>query len=99
MESPFEIDQAAIKAICLRYGVQKLSLFGSAIHGDFGPDSDVDLLVEFQPDQQVGYFRLTELQLALEDVIGRKVDLRTPGELSRYFREQVMQEAVIQYAA
>ncbi len=99
MELPIVINQAAIKTICTHYGVQKLSLFGSAIHGDFGPDSDVDLLVEFQPDQQVGYFRLTELQLALEDVIGRKVDLRTPGELSRYFREQVMQEAVIQYAA
>lgn len=99
MELPIEINQAALKDICTRYGVQKLSLFGSAIHDNFGPDSDVDLLVEFQPEQQVGYFRLTELQLELEDVIGRKVDLRTSGEVSRYFREQVMQEAVIQYAS
>jgi len=99
MELPIEINQATLKVICTRYGVQKLSLFGSAIHGDFGPESDVDLLVEFKPGLQVGYFQITELQLELEDVIGRKVDLRTPGELSRYFREQVMQEAVIQYAA
>ncbi len=99
MNHSIEINQAVIKAICIRYGVQKRSLFGSAIHGNFGPQSDVDLLVEFQPNEAVGYFRLAELQLELEDAIGRKVDLRTPDELSRYFRDQVMQEAVPQYAA
>lgn len=93
------IDGQAVADICKRYGVQKLSLFGSAIQGNFQPSSDVDLLVEFLPDQQVGYFKLAELGLELEAAIGRKVDLKTPGELSRYFRDQVMREAVVQYAA
>lgn len=88
-----------IQAICRRHGVRRLSLFGSAIHGDFKSTSDIDLLVEFVPGQHVGYFKLAALQLELEEAIGSKVDLRTPGELSRYFRDQVMREAVVQYAA
>lgn len=93
------IDEKALAAICKRYGVSRLLLFGSAIHGNFNATSDIDLLVEFLPGEEAGHFKLAALQLDLEEAIGRKVDLKTPAELSRYFRDQVMQEAVIQYAA
>ena len=95
----FQLDSSAIRDICIRHRVKRLSLFGSAIHGDFKPASDVDLLVEFLPDQEVGYFKLATLQVELEEAIGRKVDLKTPAELSQYFRDQVLREAVVQYAA
>ncbi|HAI13595.1 MAG TPA: nucleotidyltransferase [Phycisphaerales bacterium] len=77
--------------------VKTLSLLGSTLHGNDTPDSDVDLLVEFQQGQKVGNFRLTELQLALEDLIGRKVDLRTANDLSKYSRQQVLEEAMVIY--
>lgn len=96
---PPVIHLEAIRAICERHGVLRLLLFGSAIHGNFKATSDVDLLVEFLPNEQVGYFKLAALQLELEEAIGRKIDLKTPAELSRYFRDQVMREAVVQYAA
>jgi predicted nucleotidyltransferase len=96
---PPVIDTKAIGAICRAHGVSRLSLIGSAIHGNFSADSDVDLLVDFLPGQHIGYFKLATLQLELEAVIGCKVDLKTPFELSRYFRDQVMREAVVQYAA
>ena len=99
MELPIEIDREALEAFCRRHPIRRLSLFGSVIHGDFGPDSDVDVLVEFHADARVGYFKLVQLQMELTEIIGRPVDLRTPGELSRYFRDQVMREAVLQYAA
>jgi predicted nucleotidyltransferase len=97
MNTPVEINQAVLDDICYRYGVQKLSLFGSTLHGNATSDSDIDLLVEFQPGQEVGYFKLTVLQLALEDLIGRKVDLRTANELSKYFRQQILEEAMVIY--
>jgi hypothetical protein len=57
----------------------------------------VDVLVEFQPGRRVGYIRLAEMELALSDILGRKADLRTPAELSRYFRDEVLLEAEVQY--
>lgn len=99
MSAAIQLDYQTLKAICVRHGVQTLSLFGSAIHGTYGPDSDLDFLVQFLPGQQVGYFKLAALQLDLEQALGRRVDLKTPDELSHYFRQQVVQEAVVQYAA
>lgn len=78
---------------CQRYRVRKLSLFGSALRDDFGPQSDVDFVVEFEPGMIVGYLKLAEMEMELSSLLGRKVDLRTPGELSRYFRDEVMATA------
>ncbi|MCC6580179.1 MAG: nucleotidyltransferase family protein [Phycisphaeraceae bacterium] len=93
------IDQEAIARFCRRYPIARLSLFGSILHGDFGSDSDVDMLVEFQPDAEIGYFTLAIMEQELTAIVGRQVDLRTPAELSRYFRDQVLAEAKVQFAA
>jgi predicted nucleotidyltransferase len=82
-----------IEQFCIKYHIGRLSFFGSVLR----QDSDVDVLVEFQPGRRVGYIRLAEMELALSDILGRKADLRTPAELSRYFRDEVMVEAEVQY--
>ena len=83
---------------CRANGIRKLSIFGSALRSDFKPESDIDILVEFEPGRTPGLFRLSGMELDLTDMFGRKVDLRTPGDLSRYFRQDVLDEAVVQYA-
>ena len=88
-------DQLA--AFCRKHHIKKLSLFGSVLRDDFRPDSDVDMLVEFEPEARVGFFGLVGMELELTDLIGRKVDLRTPKELSRYFRDEVLASAEVQY--
>ncbi len=89
-----------IAEICARYGVAKLSVFGSLLHaGEFGPDSDFDFLVEFAPDVKYGLGDLVEIEMELEELLGRRVDLRTAMGLSRYFREEVAEEAEVFYAA
>lgn len=93
------IPQDRLAEICRRYGVSRLSLFGSALTNRFGPESDVDMLVEFQPDAEITYFDLVGMEMELTRLIGRKVDLRTPAELSRFFRDRVLKEAQLQYAA
>ncbi len=74
-------------------------MFGSALREDFSPDSDVDVLVEFEPNTRVGLIRLTGLEIELGEILGRKVDLNTPGFLSKYYRDEVFAEAVVQYDA
>ncbi|MBZ5625383.1 MAG: nucleotidyltransferase domain-containing protein [Acidobacteriia bacterium] len=91
------VPQAEIAEYCRRAGIHKLSLFGSVLTSRFSDASDVDFLVEFEPDQQVGYLRLTAMERELSAIFGRKVDLRTPDELSRYFRDDVMKAARVQY--
>jgi predicted nucleotidyltransferase len=83
---------------CRRNHIRRLSLFGSVLHGDDRPDSDVDLLVEFEPGHVPGLIRLAGMELELGELLGRKVDLRTPNDLSRYFRDEVLGEAEVQYA-
>jgi predicted nucleotidyltransferase len=92
------IPTGEIDSFCRRNHIKKLSLFGSVLRDDFGPASDVDVLVEFKPDQAVGFFRLAEIEMELSKLLGRKVDLRTPAELSRYFRQDVLNSAEVQYA-
>jgi predicted nucleotidyltransferase len=93
-------DRAALAALCRRRGIRRLSLFGSVLKGTARPDSDVDLLVEFEPDAVPGLLGLAAIELELSQLLGgRRVDLRTPQELSRYFREEVMRTAEVQYAA
>jgi len=86
-----------IKDFCNKHGIQKLSFFGSVLRDDFGPDSDVDILVEFVPGTRVGFIRLAGMEHELSVLIGRKVDLRTPAELSRYFRDDVLRTAKVEY--
>ncbi|MFZ1199912.1 MAG: nucleotidyltransferase family protein [Desulfobacterales bacterium] len=88
-----------IAEFCKRHRIRKLSLFGSVLRGDFGPESDVDVLVEFEPGTIMGLITLSGLELELGEIIGRKVDLNTPGFLSKYYRERIVNEAVVQYDA
>ena len=73
-------------------------MFGSALRDDFKPDSDVDMLVEFYPDHIPGLITLAGMEIELSGILGRKVDLRTAQDLSPYFRQEVVESAVIQYA-
>lgn len=89
-----------IADFCRRHRIRKLGFFGSALGDDFGPASDVDVLVEFEPGAAVGLFRLAGLEFELSGILGgRKVDLNTPNCLSPYFRDEVVAEAVVQYVA
>lgn len=91
------MDPAQIAEFSQQHGIRKLALFGSALSGHFGPASDVDLLVEFEPGVRVGFFRLAGLEQKLGKLVGRKVDLRTPQDLSRYFRRSVVDGAQVLY--
>jgi len=92
------IDRQRIAEFCQRHHVRRLALFGSVLREDFTPDSDVDVLVEFEPGHVPGLAFFT-MEVELSGIVGRKVDLNTPGFLSRYFREQVLAEAETQYVA
>jgi predicted nucleotidyltransferase len=92
------IPQDKVAAICRQYHVRKLALFGSVLRADFHLESDVDVLVEFEPDHTPGLFGMARIERELTHVIGRQVDLRTPADLSRYFRKDVLEHAEIQYA-
>ena len=93
------IQKDRIAEFCKRNHIRRLSFFGSVLRGDFGPSSDVDVLVEFEPGARVGLIRLSGLELELGHIIGRKVDLNTPGFLSKYYRDQILGEAEVQYVA
>lgn len=99
MTLPIHLDDRDIADFCRRNHIVRLALFGSVLREDFGPDSDVDMLVEFAPDAVVTLLDMARMEEELGRIIGRKVDLRTPQELSRYFRDKVLAEAVVQYAA
>ena len=99
MSPRIAIDRDRIAEFCRRHHIRKLSLFGSVLRDDFRPDSDVDVLVEFEPDHVPGLIRLGGMERELSDLLGRKADLRTPGDLSVYFRQKVLDTAEVQYAA
>ena len=98
---PFRIGVPAdtIAEFCRRHHITRLAVFGSILRDDFGPGSDVDALVTFEPGVPVGLLRLTGMELELSDLLGRKVDLNTAGFLSPYYREEVLREAVTLYVA
>ena len=98
-EKAIQLSSEKIAKFCRTHHISKLSLFGSVLRNDFSEKSDVDFLVEFEPDQTVGFLKLAGMELELSEIIGRKVDLRTPAELSRYFRQEVLASAEVQYAA
>jgi predicted nucleotidyltransferase/uncharacterized protein (DUF433 family) len=91
------IPKDEIAAFCERHHIRKLSLFGSVLRDDFRLDSDVDVLVEFEPDHTPGLITFSGIQIELSDMIEREVDLQTPGSLSPYFRQQVLDTAEVQY--
>jgi len=93
------INRQKIAEFCRQNHIRRLSLFGSVLREDFGSDSDVDVLVEFEPGVRIGFIGLARLQLELSPIIGRRVDLRTAPELSRYFRNDVLREAEVQFAS
>ena len=99
MPAQIEIPKEQLADFCRRRCVRKLSLFGSVLRDDFGPDSDVDVLVEFEPVAVVGYFELAEMEAELSELLGQKADIRTPAELSRYFRQEVLAAAETQYVS
>jgi predicted nucleotidyltransferase len=82
---------------CQRHPIRKLSVFGSALRDDFSPNSDVDILVEFEPNARISFFDMVTMEMELTDLMGRKVDFRTPQELSRYFRQKVLDTAEVLY--
>jgi predicted nucleotidyltransferase len=94
---PIQIPQDKLTEFCQRHHIRKLSLFGSVLRDDFTVKSDVDFLVEFEPDKVPGYIRLAGMEIELTEMIGRKADLRTLAELSRYFRQDVLDKSVVQY--
>ena len=94
--SRIPIDGAKIANFCRKHHIRKLALFGSILRDDFGPESDVDVLVEFEPGHVPGLAFFT-MERELCEILGRKVDLNTPHFLSPYFRDQVLAEAEMQY--
>ena len=98
MASKIAIDRDAIAVFCRRHHVRRLALFGSVLRNDFAPGSDVDVLAEFESGYVPG-LAFFDMERELSELLGRKVDLNTPGFLSRYFRDRVLAEAENQYVA
>jgi len=93
------IDQERLAAFCGRHHIRRLALFGSVLRADFGPQSDIDVLVEFDPKYVPGLFGIARMERELSAIFGgRRADLRTAEDLSRYFRQDVLREAEVQYA-
>ncbi len=97
-QSRIDIPKAPVSALCRRHQIKRLAVFGSALRDDFAPDSDVDLLVEFEPDADVG-LEFFAIERELSELIGRKVDLNTAGFINKRFRDRVKAEAQVVYEA
>jgi len=96
----FRVAERELAEFCRKNHVRRLSIFGSALRPDFNPASDIDILAEFEPGQTPGFLKLAEIEAELSALLrGRRVDLRTPQDLSPYFREQAVREAEVQYGA
>jgi predicted nucleotidyltransferase len=100
MSARIDVPKDRIAEFCRLNHIRRLAFFGSVLRDDFGPDSDVDVLVEFEPGARVGLFELYDMEQELSRILGgRKVDVNTAKSLSKYFRDEVLQEAEVQYAA
>jgi len=98
MNKKLVLNKEKIVNFCERHHIRRLAIFGSALRGDFGPGSDVDVLVDFMPGHTPGFFRLFDMEEELSSLLGdHKVDMRTPEDLSRYFRDKVVATAEVQY--
>jgi len=94
----FDIPPAELERFCRENHIRRLALFGSVLGERFGPESDIDVLVEFEPGHRIGLFKVARMERELSERLGRKVDLRTPADLSRYFRDDVLRHAQVRYA-
>jgi len=99
MPAQITIDRERIAQFCRKYHIIKLALFGSVLRDDFRPDSDVDILVWFEQEHIPSLLGIAGMEIELSEMLGRKVDLRTPEDLSRYFRDEVVSRSEVQYAA
>ena len=99
MSLQIDIDSEGLSALCRRTGIVRLSFFGSVLREDFGPESDINVLVEFAPDAGIGLLEFVDLQRELGELLGRDVDLHTPASLSHFFRDDVVDSAEVAYAA
>ena len=98
MNSQVSVSNTALAIFCQEHGIKRLAIFGSALREDFGPESDIDVLVEFEPDRIPGLLSIASMELDLSELFtGRRVDLRTPENLSPYFRQDVLATAEVQY--
>ena len=99
MSPQVTVDRVRLAEFCRRNHVRRLSFFGSVLGAGFRPDSDVDVLVEFEPEHVPGLLTLAGLEIELSELLGRKADVRTAEDLSRYFRDEVVATAQLLYAA
>ncbi len=99
MSPQVAVDRDRLAEFCRRHHIRKLSFFGSVLGESFRPDSDVDVLVEFAPGHVPGLLTLAGLEIELSELLGRKADVRTAEDLSRYFRDEVIAKAELLYAA
>lgn len=97
MQSQIRIPEAEISKICHKYSIQRMMLFGSILGNKFSDDSDIDILVEFEPERTPSFLKFSALQRELSEVLGRKTDLNTYNSLSRYFRDDVVETAQVIY--
>ena len=92
------VSKEEICSFCRQHRIRRLAFFGSVLRPDFDSNSDIDVLVEFDPEARVGFFELYDMEQELSRLLGgRKIDLNTPNSLSEYFRQEVMAEAQVQY--
>ncbi|MFO8241528.1 MAG: nucleotidyltransferase family protein [Dissulfuribacterales bacterium] len=91
------ITKSELKSFCRKNHITKMSLFGSALRDELKPGSDIDILVEFDKDHMPGLFDISRMEIELSETVGRKVDLRTPEDLSRYFRDEVVKNSEVHY--
>ena len=99
MDLPIQIDREQIAAFCRKHHLTKLALFGSVLTDRFGPDSDVDELMEDGPENVPSLFDVVGMEDELREILGRKADMRPPRDVGRYFRDEVVRTAQVQYAA
>ncbi len=100
MHPSLKIDPATLEQLCRTNQISRLALFGSQLRGTAGPESDIDLLVEFLPEARPTLLDMARIEIELSQALGGcKVDLRTPQDLSRYFRDEVVRTAQVQYVA
>ena len=99
MLTDITVDKQVLADFCQKHYIRKLAFFGSVLRDDFAEDSDVDVLVEVDPERVPGFLKLARMERELSRILGRKADMRTPGDLSRYFRDEVVRKAAVQYVA
>jgi len=100
MHKSLNLEESTLARFCNQHHIRRLALFGSQLKGTAGPGSDIDLLVEFFPDARPTLLDMAQIEIELSQALGgRKVDLRTAQDLSRYFRDEVVRTAQVQYVA